>query len=90
MFVFSCLSGSGRDGGAHAYCSSDFDSRVEHGRFLLSIGRRMRFYCFVSLCFVCVVCGFGDLVGMFMFIACKVVRWQNVCDYCKAESRMYV
>ena len=58
--------------------------------FLLIIVRRMRSCCVVSLSFVYVVCGVWDLIGVFMFIACKVVRYQNVCDHRKAESRIYV
>ena len=63
VFVFSCLSGSGRDGGDHAYRSSDFGCFVwTIVVFLLPVGRRMCFYCVTVLlvcAFVCVVCGFG-------------------------------
>ena len=89
--VFSCLSGSGRDGDAHAYRSSDSEHFVLNiVVFLLVIVRRMRLCCVVSLCFVYAVCGVWDLIGVFMLIACKVVRYQNVCDHRKAESRIYV
>ena len=89
--VFSCLSGSGRDGDAHAYRSSDSEHFVLNiVVFLLVIVRRMRLCCVVTLCFVYAVCGVWDLIRVFMFIACKVVRYQNVCDHRKAESRIHV
>ena len=73
--VFSCLSGSGRDGDAHAYRSSDSEHVVLNiVAFLLIIDRRMRLCCVVGLCFVSVVRGVWDLIGMFMFVACKMVR----------------
>ena len=88
--VFSCLSGSGRDGDAHAYRSSDSE-HVVLNIVVFPFGYcRMRLCCVVSLSFVYVVCGGWDLIGVFMFIACKVVRYQNVCDHRKAESRIYV
>ena len=90
--VFSCLSGSGRDGDAHAYRSSDSELFVlKIVVILLSIVRRMRLCCVVSLCFVYAVFGVWDLIGVVMFsIACKVVRSQNVCDHRKAKSRICV
>ena len=89
--VFSCFSGSGHDGDAHAYHSSDSEHFVLNiGVLLLLIVRRMRLCCVVSLCFVYAVYGVWDLIRVFMFIACKVVRYQNVCDHHKAESRIYV
>ena len=82
---------SGCDGDVHVYRSSDSDCFVLNVVvFLLVIVRRMRLCCVVSVCFAYVVCGGWDLIGVFMFIACKVVRYQNVCDHRKAESRIYV
>ena len=72
---FSCLSGSGRDGDAHAYRSSDSEHVVLNiVVFLLIIVRRMRSCCVLSLCFVYFVCGVWDLIGMLVFITCKMVR----------------
>ena len=88
--LFSCLSGSGRDVDAHVYRSSDSEHVVLNIFVFIFMVWRMRSCCVVSLCFVYAVCGVWDLIGMFMFIACKVVRYQNVCDHRKAESRIYV
>ena len=63
--VFSCLSGSGRDGDAHAYRSSDSEHFVLNiVVFLLVIVRRMRLCGVVSLCFcLCCLWGLGSNRG---------------------------